>query len=169
MIELFISLIDPRGRCNRKGLMIVALILLCAETVAAVGLWLSETSLDQPAIVVAKGAMLWVAIAATAQRLHDVGKSAWHIVWATLALFIWSFAAALTATVSLGPDGVLPGTDGFWLIFGAVALPMLSGLLWLHFAPGQLHANRYGPVPAGLGFARPEARSRRTPEGAFPA
>jgi uncharacterized membrane protein YhaH (DUF805 family) len=168
MQNLLKSLIDPRGRCNRKGLLIAAFVLLATELVAALAVWVADLSLDHPGLMAAKAGMLWIAIAASSQRLHDLGRSAWHIVWGFLALFAWSFAAAIFASIYLGPDNILPGTSGFWLVFAAVAAPMLAALMWLHFAPGEPKANRFGPVPAGPGFARHENRARHAPQDALP-
>lgn len=168
MQHLLVSLIDPRGRCNRKGLLVAALVLLAVEIVGAVLVWLSQMLVDHPALLFTKAALMWVAIAAACQRLHDLGRSAWLILPAMLGLLAWSFAAALAAAFAFGPDAVVPGSVGFWLIFAAVSAPMLGALLWLHFAPGQPHANRYGPQPQGLGFAGPQSRSRRAPAGALP-
>ncbi len=169
MQEVLVSLIDPRGRCNRKGLLVTALVLLAAEIVMAGTVWLAGFPVDHPALLIAKAALLWIAVAAASQRLHDLGRSAWSILWAMLALFVWSFASALTATIVLGPDEIVPGTPGFWLIFAAIAAPMLTVLFWLHFAPGQAQPNRYGPQPSGLGFSRPQQHSHRAPDGALAA
>lgn len=168
MQHLLFSLIDPRGRCNRKGLLVAALVLLAVEIAAVVVVWLSQMPVDHPALLVTKAALMWVAIAAACQRLHDLGRSAWLILPAMLGLLAWSFAAALATVVTFGPDAAVPGTFGFWLVFAAVSAPMLAALLWLHFAPGQPHANNYGPQPDGLGFAGPQSRSRRAPSGALP-
>ncbi len=151
---LILSLIDPRGRCNRKGLFVAAAIMLGAEIILGLGLWASERTLDDPLVVAIKAALIYLAFSAAIQRLHDLGRSAWAMLWASLAMLGWSLALAFAVVLQMPPDAMEPGKLGFAIVFGGIALPMLAMLLWLHFAPGEAKPNKYGPIPEGLGFAR---------------
>lgn len=151
---LILSLIDPRGRCNRKGLLIAAAIMLVVEIVVGVGLWASERALDDPSVVAIKAALIYLAFSAAIQRLHDLGRSAWAMLWATLAMIVWSVVLAFAVMLQMPPEALEPGKLGFAIVFAGIALPMLGMLLWLHFAPGEPSPNKYGAIPSGLGFAR---------------
>jgi len=151
---LFLSLVDPRGRCNRKGLLMAAAIMLGVEVVAGLGMWASERTLDDPLVVAIKVALFYLAVSAAIQRLHDLGRSAWNMLWASLAMLVWSVVLAFAVVVQMPPDQMEPGKLGFAVVFAGIALPMLAMLLWLHFAPGESKSNRYGAIPGALGFAR---------------
>lgn len=75
---------------------------------------------------------MYVAVVTMSKRLHDLGLSGWHSAW---IIAVWIF--------SNGTSETNPGVV-------AIMLSMVSLLvgLWLIFAPGQPHANRFGPVPA---------------------
>jgi uncharacterized membrane protein YhaH (DUF805 family) len=148
------ALADPRGRCNRKGLVVAAAVMLSVEVIVALGLWTSARRLDDPAVLPLKVAMVYLAISAASQRLHDLGRSAWSILWALLALIGWSLVLAVAVMLNLPPEQLAPGERGHMIVFAGVAVPLVAALLWLHFAPGKTCANRFGPVPTGLGFAR---------------
>lgn len=155
-----LPMFDPRGRCNRKGLVIAAAVMLSVEVIVALGLWTSGRRLDDPAVLPLKAAMVYLAISAAAQRLHDLGRSAWVIVWALLGLIGWSVVLAVAVMLNLPPEQLAPGETGHMIVFAGVAVPLVAALLWLHFAPGMTCANRFGPVPKELGFAR-----NATPQG----
>ncbi len=152
--HLILPLVDPRGRCNRKGLLIAAAIMLAVEVVVGLGLLASKRTLDDPLVVAIKAALIYLAFSAAIQRLHDLGRSAWNIAWASLAMIAWSVALAFAVVLQMPPEAMEPGHAGFAMVFGGIALPMLGMLLWLHFAPGEPEPNKYGAVPSGLGFAR---------------
>ncbi len=148
------ALADPRGRCNRMGLVIAAAVMLSVEVIVALGLWTSGRRLDDPAVLPLKVAMIYLAISAAAQRLHDLGRSAWCIFWGMAALICWSVVLAIAVMLHLPPEKIAPGETGHMIVFAGVAVPLVAALLWLHFAPGMTCANRFGPAPTGLGFAR---------------
>lgn len=149
-----LELVDPRGRCNRKGLLIVACILLALELLAGLAMAAGLVPLGSPAAWMLKAAFVWMAIAGAVRRLHDVGMSGWRILCAIVALSVWCFVFTTAAAIALGPENLVPGTAGFLAVFGALMAPVLMLALWLHVAPGDPRPNRYGPVPDGLGFSR---------------
>src|SRR5262245_28689841 len=149
-----VNILDPRGRCNRRGLLIAALVMLAVEAGTGAWLWLAGGSLDDPIALAIKAMLVYAAISAAAQRLHDTGRSAWLIPWALLGIVVWAFTLAIAAMLALAPEQMQPGERGFNIVFGGVLLPMLAMLLWMHFAPGEPRSNRFGPVPRGHGFAR---------------
>lgn len=162
---LIISLVDPRGRCNRRGLLIAALLMLGVEAVMGMLMWLTGRGLDDPLMTPTKIAVLYLAFAASSQRLHDLGKSSIRIAWAMAALIAWAVAVCIATMLSLPPDRMAPGETGFLIVSLATMLPMLVMLLWLHLGRGEPGPNRYGPVPTGWGFARPHGRTRPVPAG----
>jgi uncharacterized membrane protein YhaH (DUF805 family) len=149
------NLLDPRGRCNRAGLLVVAAVLLAVEVVIALAFYTSGVSFTGPLAWAVKLVLLWTAIAATSQRLHDCGMSAWWILGAAAGVMAWCFVVTSAVMVWLGPTGFEPGAIGFIVSLLSVMLPVLGLVLWLHCAPGQVHANDYGPVPGPDGFAKP--------------
>jgi uncharacterized membrane protein YhaH (DUF805 family) len=105
-------------------------------------------------------AFVYMAVCATARRLHDLGRSAW---WMPIAALSWAAAGFLVAAVLalvLGPERLLPGAPAFWAVFLLLLGPAFCAALWLHVTDGEPHANRYGAVPAGAPMA-PEAAETR--------
>ena len=70
-------------------------------------------------------------------RLHDIGKSAWFVLW-PVGLEILSIAAAL---VTLSSAAILEA-------MGFVTLIIASLIIWLGCIPGQNFNNRFGEPPA---------------------
>lgn len=166
--SLFLSMLDPRGRCNRRGLLLAAVTMLTIEAVALLGLWYAGLGLDTPVAMAIKAGVIYLAIAATIQRLHDLGQSAWNLVWAALALIAWSVLLGLAVLMTIPAGQAGPGDLEQAIVFTGLAMPMLSMLLWLHFAPGESGANRFGPEPDWLGFARVSTASSAVPADAAP-
>jgi uncharacterized membrane protein YhaH (DUF805 family) len=147
---VFAQFLDPRGRTDRRGLIILAAVLIGVEIlllVAADRLALSYNSL--PAIA-AKALLCWIAFTGTSRRLHDLGVSALWIFGALAAVFVWATIAALVVLFSLGVEALEPGAAGYLIIFVATIAPLAAAALWLHFAPGEQVENRFGPAPATL-------------------
>ena len=159
LASLPITLFDPRGRCNRKGLLTVSAGMLAAEIVAGAAIWLGLLSFEDPAMVAVKAVLMLAAISAAAQRLHDTGRSAWWIVSAFIGLFAGGLALCFGLLQFMPIASMQPGGSVFLIVTVAITIPMLAMMMWLHFAPGDPRANRYGPLPAGLGFARRERRN----------
>lgn len=149
------TLLDPRGRCNRRGLLHVAGVLLAAEAALAVWLVQSGAAFDGPIAFAIKLALLWTAIAASCKRLHDCGRSAWWIAIAAGGVMAWCFVLTLVLVVVLGPSAL--GTQSPWLfaVLVGVLLPIVALALWLHCVPGQDGENAYGPEPDAAGFSMP--------------
>jgi uncharacterized membrane protein YhaH (DUF805 family) len=156
-----IAILDPRGRCNRKGLLIAALGLFLIQVAGAIVLWLRPELLEHPVTIVSKVVLLVAAITAATQRLHDTGRSGWWMLWSFLGLFAWGLAFGWGLMYWLPVQAMQPGGHGFAALTAAIAVPAFAMLMWLHCAPGDTCANRYGAVPDGLGFAR---RERRAPQ-----
>jgi uncharacterized membrane protein YhaH (DUF805 family) len=138
---------------------------LAIQVAAALVLWLDPALVAHPAMLTLKLLLLQAAICAAAQRLHDTGRSAWWLVWGFLGLFAWGLAIGWGLMYWLPVQSMQPGGQGFVLLSLAIALPAFAMLTWLHCAPGETEANRFGPVPDGLGFSRRERDSRAVPPG----
>ena len=154
LANLAVELIDPRGRCDRKGLLVLAVLLLVLQAALALAQLIGGFDLESTAGTAAKAVFLYMACAATGKRLHDTGRTAWWILGVIAAVVIWTIGLSIAAALSLGPDALEP--DGFWsmAILTATCLPVLGLLMWLHVAKGQTCPNRYGPVPRGWGLPR---------------
>lgn len=159
--SLALSLLDPRGRCNRKGLIIAAAILLALEFAVAFILWQSGAPLDSPLAIALKMVMLYMAVVAAVLRLHDTGRSAWWMLWSFAGLLVWAIVLAIAAASFFTIDQMQLGGPGFGVVFTGLVIPMFAALMWLHCAPGQGSANRFGPSPTGWGFSRREAHVDR--------
>ncbi len=153
-----ITLFDPCGRCNRKGLLTVSAGMLAAEIAVGAVIWLGLMSLEDRAMVAVKAILILAAISAAAQRLHDTGRSAWWIAGAFVGLFAGGLALCFGLLQFMPIASMQPGGSVFLIVTIAITLPMLAMMMWLHFALGETRANKYGPVPTGLGFARRERR-----------
>ncbi len=149
------ELVDPRGRCNRKGLVILAVAILALEAVIGLIVLALGISLEGPLAISIKLAFFWTAFAAASKRLHDLGRSAWWVAAGLLGLIVWSFALAIAALMAFGPHVLTTSTAVYAAIMIGTMLPALAALLWLHFAKGHPGPNKFGPQPEGLGFSRP--------------
>lgn len=161
MRALIASFVDPRGRCDRRGMLLAALLMLAIEVIAGLGIWLTARGPDDPALIPFKAVVFYLAFVASSQRLHDLGHSAWRIVWAMGAVVVWATVLSVAAMIRLPPESIRPGESGFLLVFLGTATPLLGMLAWLHLKRGQSGPNRYAPAPGPLGFARPWGRSKR--------
>ena len=155
---------DPRGRCNRKGLLLAAAILLTLQVAVGLALWVAGFDLASPVLLPLDVAFCWAAFALISKRLHDLGRSAW---WIPAIVLIWlaaiiSLAGAIV--LSGDPDMLAPGTTSYWITFAAMLMPLLVAALWLHSAKGHAGDNRFGPEPTAHGFSMPtDAFWQRTP------
>ncbi len=154
-VSFLVSLADPRGRCDRRGLLFVAGAMLAVEAViAALVVW-AGIELDNAALLVVKLACVWLATTVIIKRLHDLGLPGWRMLWAALAVIVWAFVLALALMLSLGDPAMETGAIGYNLTLAGTVLPIFLATLWLHFARGERGPNRYGPEPAGWGFSHP--------------
>jgi uncharacterized membrane protein YhaH (DUF805 family) len=154
-----LQLFDPRGRCNRKGLLIVAGLLLGVELIAGLALWATEARLDGTAALALKLIFCWLALAAGSKRLHDMNLSAWWMLAAVGATIVWTMLLSLALALAIGVEVLQPTSSWYWGMLAGTTLPVFCATLWLHFARGAGGANRFGPEPAGLGFSGPHVRS----------
>jgi uncharacterized membrane protein YhaH (DUF805 family) len=153
--QLALQLVDPRGRCDRKGFLIAATLLLSAQGLVALGLWLCGLGLDGWIGLAANLGFCWLGYAAVSKRLHDLGRSGWWFAAGAIAWLAASMVFAVGVAVAAGPAQLAPGTPTHHAVFAGMLLPILAALVWLHMAAGERAANRYGPVPADFGFSRP--------------
>lgn len=144
---------DPRGRCDRKGLALIALILLPTQLAFAVIVFGLDLAWDHPIAVIGNAALLWIGFAAVANRLHDLGRGAIWFLYATALYLAWSFVIATFAILAFGADSVVSAGAGFYFVFAANCAPMLAAVLYVHFKAGEGCANRFGPVPGPDGFS----------------
>ena len=148
------ELFDPRGRCDRKGLLILAGIILVLEAVfglVSIGLGLS---LDGPAMIAFKVVFVWTAVAAACKRLHDLGRSGWWLLGGFIALVLWTFAVATAVLLLAGPEELAHNAVLYAVVMASSMVPAFVALLWLHCAKGHVTENKYGSPPDELGFSR---------------
>ncbi len=151
------TLFDPRGRCNRKGLFVLAVALLALQVLAGIGLSMAGFGVETPFGAVVGFAFLWIGFTAVAKRLHDCNLSAWWFLGAIVIWFVGAITSTLVLTLLVGPEAMQPGRAGYWVAFSMMMLPLLGVMLWLHLKPGDLQSNRFGPAPRANGFAMPLA------------
>ena len=151
---------DPRGRCNRKAFLHIALTFLALQFGVAGVLWLLGVELDQTGTLLLNAPILWIGTTVCVKRLHDVGRRGW---WIPGAFGIWFVAAMTIATVVsmvLGAEALEPGQWAFVAVFAAITVPAFGALLWLHTAPSVMMVNTFGPVPVGMGLSMPTRPAR---------
>jgi uncharacterized membrane protein YhaH (DUF805 family) len=159
-LPTFHDLFDPRGRANRGGLLKVAVLLLAADVVAVAVIAATGAAFTGAAALAFKLVSVWIATAAVARRLHDVGFSAWWIAKGLAALIAWSIAVAVALlTRYTAAEALDPAQSAFWLNLALTSAPVLAALGWLHVARGDAAANRYGPPPGASGFSAPHAEA----------
>ena len=146
---------DPRGRVNRKGLLGVAIALLSVQALAILGHWLETSQILHFVIAVFEVGSLWIATSAAIKRLHDLGYSGWWVPGSILALFVWTLVACFATLLTFGEAVANVGSPGFMVYASAVMFWPLAATFWLHFAPGENGANRYGPEPDETGISMP--------------
>ena len=153
------DLANPRGRCSRQGFLVVAIGLIASQLLLGALLAITGISLTGAASLVVNLAIFSLGLSACIQRLHDMDKRAWVIPAAIAGWMAVTFTVALIVFM-LTDDGFMSqGTWGYAMIFAMMMIPAFGGLLWLHTAPGQPIANRFGPVPGRNGFAKAPAKT----------
>jgi uncharacterized membrane protein YhaH (DUF805 family) len=150
---------DPRGRCNRKAFLTIALAFLAIQLTVAALFWLSGIETTNTMNLVLNAPILWIGSTVCIKRLHDVGRSAW---WLPGSFAIWFTTVILSlALISLMLDETAfdPGQPVFYVAFAAITLPVFGALLWLHTATSVAGANKYGPAAGPNGLSMPERGS----------
>ena len=149
------DIFDPRGRANRKGLIILASILLLAQACLHGGCLLTGRELQGQASWVIHSLFVWLGTTALSKRLHDLGISAWWILWSAIGVFIWTFIVSFAVVLTLGFEAVEPGGTGMMIAMPVSFAPILALTIWMHFALGDENSNMFGPVPGETGFSKP--------------
>lgn len=149
------AFVDPRGRSDRRGLLAVTLVLLTVEVVIAAAVLATGLAWEGPVAWIGEAAMLWLAVAATVRRLHDCGRSAWWIAGGTAGVMTWCFVLTVGIMLAQGPLAFAPGSIWLTLTIGAVTVPVLALIVWLHCEPGTPEPNAHGPAPDASGFSEP--------------
>jgi uncharacterized membrane protein YhaH (DUF805 family) len=161
LTHLALDLFDPRGRCNRKGLLIIACALLALQVAAGLLVWQGVLVPAGPAMRIGEVLFLLMAASATSKRLHDIGLSALWILAGLGGMVLWSIVLALLLLFTAGATALQPGAAGFMTAVAGTMAPAFAVTLWLHLAKGEPGRNRFGPEPTGLGFSGLPPPARR--------
>ncbi|MEM8972532.1 MAG: DUF805 domain-containing protein [Pseudomonadota bacterium] len=146
---------NPAGRINRTGFLYLALIILGIQ-VATYGMTLSfGLQAESTVLRVFDLATLWICLTAAAKRLHDTGRGAIWILYAVAGSLAFSVLLIMVAVVTLGPTVLQPQNPLYIWIVSLATVPAFGATLWLHFAKGDVAANRFGPTPDHTGFSQP--------------
>lgn len=148
------DIVDPRGRANRKGLVVLAVILLLAQACVYGGCYLAGRELQGPASAVIHSLLIWLGTAAVSKRLHDLGISAWWLLWAAIGVFVWIFIASFAVVLTLGLEAAAPGSTGMMIAMAVSFAPILALTVWMHAASGAQGDNKFGPSPDASGFSK---------------
>lgn len=147
-VRYALQLADPRGRCDRVEFMWAAVTLVAAQIAFGLGLWVTHASILGWRGLIANAVFCWLGYAAISKRLHDLGRSAWWLLWALLGWLVGGGALATVIAVAAGPSAIEPGAPGYLATFALMMLPPLGLAVWLHLAQGELTENSYGPTQA---------------------
>ena len=151
--DLF-DIFDPRGRANRKGLVVLAAILLLAQACVYGGCYLAGHQLQAPVSWVIHSLLIWLGTAAISKRLHDLGISSWWMLWAAISLFVWTFVTSFAVVLTLGVAAAAPGSTGILIAMAVSFAPILGLTAWMHVALGAQGDNKFGPTPDASGFSK---------------
>jgi uncharacterized membrane protein YhaH (DUF805 family) len=149
---------DPRGRCNRKAFLTIALAFLAVQFAVAGVFWLFGIETDNSTNLLLNAPILWIGSTVCFKRLHDVGLSGWwlpgsFVVWVTTMLI-----SLALISIALAENALDPGQPAYYIAVAAIALPVFGALVWLHTASSAETANRYGPVAGPTGLSMPEQK-----------
>lgn len=158
--HLPLQLFDPRGRASRSDFLAVGLVMLVLQGLWLAFAWQVEERFGRLPSLPVNVLFLYMAVCATARRLHDTGRSAWWMPLATLGWIAAGTVVGVLLALVLGPERLRPGSPPFWLVFVILMAPALVAVLWLHLEDGEAGPNRFGPSPDGP----PPGKPRRTPK-----
>ena len=161
--QTLLELLDPRGRCNARGLQRLTVCLLVLQTAVGALLWSSGAELGGAVATALNVAFCWIGFTAVSKRLHDIGRTAWWFLAAATIWFLGAVLVSLVLVLVLGEGAVDEGTAGHTRLVVAMVAPVMLTLLWLHFVPGNAGDNRFGPVPADYGFSMPSSAAAADP------
>jgi uncharacterized membrane protein YhaH (DUF805 family) len=150
---------DPRGRCNRKGFLTIALAFLAVQFAVAGLFWLFGIETDNTTNLLLNAPILWIGSTVCFKRLHDVGLSGWWLPGAFVIWFVTVLVSLALISIALADDALDPGQMAFYVAFVAITLPVFGALLWLHTAPSVETANKYGPIAGPMGLSMPERKA----------
>ncbi len=154
-LRSIVDCLDPRGRCDRRGLLVAALVLLSIEAAGFLGYTFGWLHRSTPMLRAAELLLAWIGIAITIKRLHDCRISAAWLAAAFVVVMGWCFILTLGVVLVAGPVAMSPDSDLFTWVLVLSAAPMMAGAIWLHLVKGDPIANTYGPVPNRSGFSHP--------------
>lgn len=152
-----LQIADPRGRCNRRALLGIALALLILQTIAFVVRSYATTPLINLLASAIELSCLWIAMCATIKRLHDLNLSGWWMPAGLPALCVWAVFVGSIALATLGLAVFQVGSPQFMIYAIGVMIWPLAATLWLHFAEGTAGPNKYGHEPDETGLGIPIA------------
>jgi len=158
-IEVMRAGFDPRGRCNRKGLLYLAVILLTVQVGLGVLVLRGVLEQDGPLLLAMKIVFFWTAYVGASKRLHDTGRRAWWIAGGFLALAVWTIIATVGALIVFDTNELVPGARVHSTIVMSTIVPAFAALLWLHCRKGMTGPNRFGPQPGQSGFSLPAGQA----------
>ncbi len=154
--SLYRSLFDPRGRIDRKGLLLLAVCLFAAQIAVYGGAWLGLYAARAIAVQGFELLSLWVCMVAAIKRLHDIGYGAVWVMIGFGAKCLFALGLVVSVMLVWGLQALETGTSSYWTVVGLTMLPAVAGTLWLHVKPGERRTNRYGMVPGRTGFSEPQ-------------
>ncbi len=157
LITLLRGLYDPRGRCNRYGLMVSAVLAV----VFSYGSFatIHGFNFDSPLFWIVLAHALWINIVPCIRRGHDLGYRSLYILLGIPSLIVIGLiimAALVYSLASWGyADIITPPSPFFFMIYLIAFAPFLSAALWLSVVKGQDCANEYGDIPVLYGLSHP--------------
>lgn len=149
-----LQIADPRGRCNRKALLAVALALLITQAATFLVHASTESAAAHIAATAIEMACIWIATSAAIKRLHDLDLSGWWVPGFLLALFVWTLLVSFASFLTFGASVAVIGSTEFMIHTAVVTTLPLAATIWLHYAKGVEGSNRYGPEPDGTGLSK---------------
>ena len=115
-------------------------IIVAFLTVRFLTVWTLTTGWEMSVLPVAF-LWVWVSLAVTARRLHDIDLSAWYLL-----IFVPLLGFIVLLSPVLGLIHLLFGDNSYWH-WSFLVVPLIGILAWFYigFKPGILLPNRYGP------------------------
>ncbi|MDG2522571.1 DUF805 domain-containing protein [Caulobacter segnis] len=108
-------------------------------------------------------ALIWCAIALTAKRLHDFGKSGWLqvapmalcMIIGTVGVIMTSMGVLMASLWGGDPFMAMAAFSGLFGLISIISLIYLAFLLWVGLSRGDAGPNQYGPAPTRSQFDSP--------------